>query len=823
MEVGMLDSWIQDVRYGVRGLIHSPGLTAIVVLTIALGIGANGATFSIVNGFLIRPFPAPAPEQLTVLAIGEKNAPLGSSGFSYPEFASFREEAKPLCEVVGQALGGTLSLTSDGRSEGISVSAVTDNYFSGLQIRPAMGRLILPSDGEAPQGEGLLVLGYSYWQRRFRGDPNVVGKSMQLNGGPVTIIGVVPKEFRGSFAGFEMDGYVPFSAVFHGSSSSLSFWSDRRLRMILAMGRLAPGVTISKAQSSFDLIFRRFGEQYPDTDRGLTIRVLPERLARPIPYANNAFILISVLFMALSVLVLLLACTNVANVLMARASVRLREMAIRTALGASRSRLVRQVLTETLLLALVGGVAGLLVAAGANALIDSIHLPNLPLQLNARVDWIVVAYASVVVLATGIFVGLSPAFAASRSDVNVALRQGSPTNTSRHSMHRDLMVVQVAASLTLLIVAGLFIRSLQRAEHLDLGFDPNHVLNVTLDPEQHNYTKAQTIAFYRELERRVRDLPGVAATSLAVSVPIAYFPNKQNVYVEGSHLLPGDRAASILYNRIDPDYFRTMRIGLVYGRTFTESDNATSAPVAIINQMMAKRFWPGSDPVGKRFSTTGESGPFLEVIGVAGDSKYQTIAEDAQSYFYVPLAQNYSSSEVLQTRASIPLDSLGMQVQHAIMDLDPTMPILDIESMQQSLAGATGFFIFRLGAYLAALAGLTGMILAVIGVYGVVSYSVTKRTREIGIRIALGANRLQILTLVVGQGLRLVLGGLAVGWISAWGLGLLMRHLLVGITPNDPVVYAGVSILLATVAVLACGVPARRAAAVDPMVALRQE
>jgi predicted permease len=580
---------------------------------------------------------------------------------------------------------------------------------------------------------------------------------------------------------------------------------------------------MQKAQSSFELIFRRFGEQYPDTDQGLMIRVLPERLARPIPYANNAFILISVLFMVLSVLVLLLACTNVANVLMARASVRLREMAIRTALGASRSRLVRQVLTETLLLALLGGVAGLFVAIGANAVVDSIHLPNLPLQLNAHIDWMVLAYASIVVLATGIFVGLSPAFAASRSDVNVALRQGSPTNTGRHSTHRDLMVVQIAASLTLLIVAGLFIRSLQRAEHLDLGFDPTHVFNVTLDPEQHNYTKAQTIAFYRELERRASNLPGVESASLAVSVPIAYFPNKQNVYVEGSHLLPGDRPASILYNRIDPGYFRTMRVSLVYGRTFTESDNDASAPVAIINQTMAKRFWPGADPIGKRFSTTGESGPFLEVIGVAGDGKYQTIAEDAQSYFYVPLAQNYNSSEVLQIRASASLDSLGTQIQHAIAELDPTMPILDMESMQESLAGATGFFMFRLGAFFAAAAGLTGMILAVVGVYGVVSYSVTRRTREIGVRIALGANRWQILTLVVGQGLRLVFGGLAIGWVSAWGLGLLMRHLLVGITPNDPVVYVGVSILLASVAVLASGVPARRAAAVDPMVALRQE
>jgi predicted permease len=821
----MIENLLSDVRYGLRALRKSPGVTVVVVVTIALGIGANAATFSVVNGFLIRPFPAPSPEQLVVPAIAEKGSPLGARGFSYPEFAAFREQARPVCEAFGQVLGGSAALAVDGRSEAISLSGVTSNYFSALEIKPALGRLILPTDGETPGGLAQLVLGHGYWQKRFHSDAGVIGKSVEINGKPAVIVGVVPKEFRGSFAGFEMEGYVPFSTI-SSAASGAKFWTDRNLRLILAIARLKPGVSIAQLQSSSDVIFGRLAEQYPETDKGFGVRVIQERLARPIPYANNAFIVISALFLALSALVLLLACTNVANILMARSSARAGEMAIRAALGAGRRRRVRQLLTETLLLAALGGIGGLVAAAWSSTLIGSIRLPNLPMRLEAGFDWLVFAYSAGAVLVTAVSVGLSPALAATSSDVNIALRTGGATDpgrTGRHRVHGDLMAVQVAGSLALLVVAGLFSRSLQRAQTMDLGFDPQQVLNVSLDPEQHSYGKAQTIAFYRELERRVRALPGVRSASLASSVPISYFPSRQDVYVEGRRVQAGERPESILFNRVDSEYFETMRIPLLRGRAFRESDDATSAPVAIVNQTMANRFWPGQDPIGERFRTNGESGPFVEVVGVARDGKYRTIGEDPEAYFYVPIAQSYTPALVLQIRGAVAMAVLRRGVEDQIHAVDASMPIGDVETMQESLGGATGLFMFRLGALLAATTGGLGMILAVVGVYGVISYAATKRTREIGIRMALGATPGEILALIVRQGMIVVAAGVATGLAGAWSLSRLMTHLLVGIGASDPAVYGAASVLVAAVALLACWIPARRAARVDPMVALRYE
>jgi predicted permease len=816
---------LQDFRRGLRGMRRSPWLTAVVAITIALGVGANTAIFGLVNGFLIRPLPVPHPEQLTVLAIQEKNSALGALGFSYPGFIAFRQQAAGFCEVFGQALARSPGLTADGRTDQIAMTAVTGNFFSGMGVKAAAGRLILPSEGETPGEQAVLVLGYSFWQKRFGGDRSIVGKQVRINGNPAEIIGVVPKEFHGSFSPFEMDAYVSLSGLFPGSKAP-TFWTDRNMRAILAMGRLRSGVSMAQAQSMFDVISAREAAEFPGTEKGFSVRVLPERLARPIPYANTQVVVISVLFLVLSAVVLLLACANVANILMARALSRARELAIQTALGANLVRLVRQTLTETMLLAALGGSLGVLLGIWLDKLGSSIHLPNFPLHLDSSFDWTAFTYALAVIVFAGILLGLSAALKATTADVNVLLHQGRNRDNrgvGRHRVRVDLTVVQVAGCLTLLIVAGLFIRSVWNAERTNLGFDPEHVLNVTLDPEENGYNTEQTKEFYRDLKLRIQSLPGVQSESLASSVPISSFPSKGSIYLEGQATSSDHPLPPILFNRVDPGYFRTMRVPLPLGREFSDSDSDAAPLVAIVNQTMANRLWPRQQPIGKRFSMTNELGPFLEVIGVAEDGKYQGVAEEPQPYFYLPLAQNYTSLRILQIRSSLPSASLIKQVDEKINAIDRNVSITDTRTMDESLEGGTGFFIFRLGASLAFVIGILGLILAVIGVYGMVAFTVTKRTREIGTRVALGANPYQVVRLVVAQGMKTVLGGAFLGLLSAWIVARMTTHLLVGVSSSDPVVYVAVSVLVCFVGALACYIPARRAARIDPMVALRYE
>jgi len=822
--VHFVDVLIQDLRFGARRLLKSPALSAVIVLTLALGIGANTAIFGVVNGFLLRPLPVSHPEQIVVLAIQQKDAPVGSSAASYPDLVDLRNQADLFSSVFAVVLGQVQVSTRD-RQEQCSVNYVSKGFFSDLGIAPAAGRFFLPNEGETPGEPVLVVLGHSYWQRRFHGDEGIIGRQIRIDGKSATIVGVAPQKFQGMFPIFEMDAYLPLSALAAGDTSR-RFWTNRDWRSALAFGRLKPGVTLAQVQSSLDVITARLAKQYPATDKWYNVRAVPEKLARPIPYANNGFVVISGLFLILAGLVLLLACINVENILLARGAARQREMAIRAALGAGRARLISQTLAECVLLSLFGGAAGALLGLWAGQLMSSIHLKNLPLHLDASFDWRVFAFATAGALGAGLTVGLLPALRASSADVNEVLQERGQQNAAglNHAVVRNFLVIaQVAGSLALLVTAGLFVRSLQKVQGFHLGFDPGHVLNVLVDPHEAGYDQARTIAFYRELESRMAALQGVESASLASYIPMGGWPNKTPLWIDGQTIAPGQHAPTVLFNRVNPAYLATLRVPLLRGRGFSDSDNESAPPVAIINQTMAAHFWPREYAVGKRFSIASEQGPFLEVVGVTADGKYQTLAEDAQPFFYVPLAQNFVSKRALQIRTLAAPESLVPTIEDQIHRLAPDLAIMDLETMNQSLAGAFGFFAFRAAAILAGVLGLIGLTLSVVGVYGVVSFATSQRTREIGIRMALGANSRDVLRLLWKQGVRLVLTGVLVGVVAAWTVARAMTILLAGISVNDPVTYLAVSALLLAVGLVACWIPARRAMRVDPMVALRYE
>ena len=785
---------LQDVRYGVRMLRRWPWLTATVVIALGLGIGVNVAIFSIINGFLLRPLPVRAPAQIVVLASEQTGAPLGAYLFSYPDFSDLRNQTgDAFSELLAYQIGMD-GLSDDGKTNQLELSYVTGNYFSMLGVNPAMGRLILPTDGETHDSAADLVLGYSFWQRRFGGDPEVIGKQVLVHGRLATIIGVVPKEFHGLSSSLEMDGYMPLSlSAGEGAPNELS--TDRKQRRLTVVGRLRPDVNLKQAQSSVNVIANRLAAQYPGADQGFAVGVIPEPLARPVPQPNNAAPVIAGLFVALALLVLILACVNAAHVVLARSTMRQQELRIRAALGATRGRLVRQLLTEASLLVLIGGIVGVMLGQWAvSAIVSIVPASDSAVHLDFALDWRVFAYALIVVAITAIVIGGWPALSISRSNANLAQQAGSRGDTVAAGSHRvrnALVIAQLASSLTLLIVAGLLVRSLAAVKNMRLGFDPENLLSLTVDPSELGYNQSRTDEFYGELETSALALPGVQSVSLAHNVPMIS-NSGDTVYVEGRALMSGQQPPLVLYNIVGPGYFDTMRIPLVAGRDFLASDDSTAPLVAVVNQTMADQFWPNENPVGKRFSTKSATGPVWQVIGVAGNGKYQIITEAPRPYFYAPLAQSYRSMRTLQVRSSVRPEFLASSLQKVVRVLAPDLPIIQLQAMKLSLQNAvTGYFIFRFGASLAAAMGLLGLILAIVGIYGIVSFTAALRTHEIGVRMALGACPRDVLVFILRQGARLVAAGVAVGLFASWLLTRVLLHILIGVSPTDPLTVRG--------------------------------
>ncbi len=820
-----IDSVCRDLRFGFRSLRRNPGFTAAAVLTLSLGIGANSAVFSIVNAVMLRPLPVRDGERLVVVAVsrGIEGAP---ERLSRLDMEDYRSQADAFADMAAYAMGFG-GLVADRTTERVWLTYVSGNYFSMLGLKPAAGRLIRSDEGRVAGADPVLVLSHSYWRRRFSGDPSVVGKVVRLNGRPFTIVGVAPEGFHGTYSFVDFDVFTPLSMIATDPAWGNSWWS-RADGSLIVLGRLKHGLSLPEARASLDVVGHRLAAQHPDTNRNVRPLVFWETHARPEAGAASVLPVAASLFVGLVVLVLLVACLNVAGLLLARGTARARELTLRNALGAGRLRLVQQLVTESLQLALLGGLAGLMLGAWISRIVAGIRLPNdIPIRLDLAFDWRVYVYVGSVVVLSGIVAGLVPAIRASATTAADVLRAGGrmpSAGAGGRRLPRDLVVVaQIAGSLVLLVVAGLFVRSLANAQGIQLGFRPDGVMNFFMNPQEVGYDETRTASFYRDVLLRVRSLPGVESASLAYSMPLGYYNVAQRLETEGQQIVPDEDLPVADYNLVDASYQRTMGLQLLRGRWISQTDDDGKRPVAVVNESLARRLWAGEDPLGKRLRFSDGPGPWLEVIGVTTDGKYGSVLEQPRPFLYVPQSLEYRSLHVLHVRTAGEPQRIAPLVTEAVRQLGPEVPVFDVSSMREAVSGGNGFFLLRIAAACAAALGLLGMVLAVVGLYGVVAYSVGQRTQEIGIRMALGAERRKILAMVVGHGLWLVTTGSVSGVVLALGLARLVGSLLFDVTPHDPLTYGAVGGLLALVGTAACYLPARRATLVDPAVALRGE
>ena len=811
--------WIlwRDIVVAARLLRKTPAFTVAAVLTLALGVGVNTAVFSVLNAVMLRPLPVRDGARLVVLA-DQRSSGEPLRGVSAPDVARYRSiTASVFDEVAGYDVGFvTLSPGADDARR-VLVTWVTGSYFPLLDLKPALGRLLAADDVVAGQNSPIVVLGYSAWQKRFGSDPSVVGRTVRINGRSCTIVGVAPKGFRRTFAFTDAELYLPMT------------WAQGlpELASQHSLTRLRPGVTIEQAQASIDVVAHRLASDEPDDYTGVRIALIPERLARPEEDMARWNALASTLTFGLVSLVLAVAAVNVSNLLLSRASDRRRELAIRAALGAGRGRLVRQLLTESVLLAALGGAAGVVLARWTAMALATIRLPgDKPVYFDFHLDSRVLLYAAAVVLITGLVVGLWPAFQSSRPDVQKALRDDGRRSASgssgAYARARGLLIVaQIAGCFVLLVAAGLFTRSLVEAERISLGFRPAGVLNVGMDLQQLGYDEQRGRNFFDELERRVRDLPAVNDVAFAENVPLGYVQIAEFIDVEGQPRATGQRPLTGV-NWVSPDYFRTMGIRIVDGRGL---DVAEARPAAVINQRFADVVGPGTRSVGRRFSTSGPEGPWIEVVGVTETGKYDFVFEDPQPFVYYPLSQKApgAGGRTLHVLTSLPPEQMIPAVERVIRDLEPDLALFDVMSMERALGGGFGFFLVRIAATFAGMLGLLALSLAVVGLYGVISYTVGQRTHEIGVRMAVGATRHDIARLVLGNGAALVVSGIAVGFGLALLTSRFVAGFLFGVSAHDPMTFMSVVPILAAVAIVACSVPAWRATRVDPVIALRHD
>ncbi len=822
----MMDSLLRDLRYAIRQLLRSPGFTLAAALTLALGIGANTVVFSIVNGLLFRPLPVEQPEGIVGLYATNRRAG-DTRNLSYPEYLDYRDRSRIFSGLAAQQ-GAPLSLAGDERAEMVWSEIVTEDYFSVLRVRPALGRAFLPSDAAGPGSDPLVVLSHRMWLDRFQGDSGVIGRVVRLNGHPFTVVGVAPPGFRGVRRfGFWPDVWVPMlmhAQVMPGSEGILD---DRESTWLIVAGRLRPDLTPGVATAALSDFARRLEQIHPKTNRDRGALLLSGRSGFDDPdfFPTRVLVLSAAVAMSAVGLILLLACTNVANLLLARASARGREIAVRLALGAGRARLVRQFLTESLLLSVIGGGVGVALASWTTEL-QATMVPRLqfPVGFEVSLDRRVLVFGLVLSILTSLLFGLAPGLHAAKSDVTSMLKgQGARAKPSRWGLDlRSLLVVgQVALSLMLLIGGGLFLKSFLSARTLDVGLVRDQRLLLSLDPGLQGYDSTRTRLLYRELLDRVREIPEVSAATLSFPVPLDTYGRNRYVYIEGDASAKDGGTLTIGTSVTAPGYFGVTGTALLQGRDFDDADSARAVKVAIVNQSLAALLGDGRDPIGQEFRLEGPQGDRVRVIGVARDGKYGTIGESPRPYLYLPLSQHPRSWLTLIVRTRSDAAALIPVIRDVVHRLDPDLAPFGVMTMDRHLENALN--VATNSAAFAGAFGLIALLLAVVGIYGLVSYALERRTREVGIRIALGAGARDVLRLVLGKGLGLAALGVSAGLAGALAASRLIGGMLYEVSPTDPSIFVSMSLLLAGVVLVASYLPARRAMRVDPVTSLRSE
>lgn len=816
--------FMQDLRYAARTLRKSPGFTAVAALTLALGIGANTAIFTIIDTLVLNPLPVAKISELA--AINTTQQKMGArSGelqlLSFPNFRDFRERTHSFSHLLAHSNPMAITMTDEGEPRRIFVEVVTSNYFDTLGLRPSMGRFFFSSEDTTPSVAAVAVLGYSAWQNRFGGASDILGRTIKLNNTPFTIIGIGPKGFKGLYAVFGPDIWVPsMMAEQILPAQERNALRDRATPLFTGVGRLKPGITPAQARAEMNTLAAALEKEYPAANQGQTVALRPLTEAAYGP-ERQPLLFGSVLLMAIVGLVLLIACSNVANLLLSRAAARRQEIAVRMALGAGRGRLLRQLLTESVLLGLLGGIIGFLFGYAGCKFLWSLRPAEYAQNLaDLRINPSVFGFAFVVSVVTGLVFGIVPALRSSRASVSEMLKEETRTvgrSRSRIGLANTLLAGQVAISLVLLVVAALFLRSIEHEYTIDPGFDTKHLALFMLYPGQAGYDQPRTEEFYKQVYGRIGSIPGISSVSWASNLPL-WGRKQTGVAVEGQEQRKKSEAISAVVNTIDLNYFSTLGISFVAGRDFTQNDRDISTPVAIVNDTMATEYWPGQDAIGKRLQLP-QGKQFLQVVGVVKTTNYQSLGEAPQACIYIPLRQNYSDSMILYVKTDREPSTSLAAVQNEIRGLDPALPLEDVRTgmkvIDQALWGA------KIGVGLLGVFGLLALGLASIGLYGIMAYSVSQRRREIGVRMALGAGQSDVALFILRQGMTVVFGGITLGGVLAFLLGRALSRFLYGVSATDALSLGGAALVLLTVAFLACYLPARSAAHVDPFVALR--
>jgi len=812
-----MQTLFQDLRFGLRQLLKRPGFTLLAIISMALGIGANTAIFSLVDTVVFRPLPVRHATELQELYGTVQNGTVYTLQ-SYLNYKDYRDRNQVFSGLIAYRIV-VASLSHNGNNERVWGTVVSSNYFDVLGVPPALGRGFLPEEDQTPSSHPVVVLSHGCWQKRFASDPGIVGRTVSLNNVVFTVVGVAPKGFIGTEVAYAPEMWAPLmmGPVIEPGSK----WLEQRdSNNLFVVGRLKPGVAKAQAEASLKALTLELAKEYPAENVGRGLELIPPGLF--IPDIRNSIFAFTAVLTAIGALVLLLACVNLANLLLARATERRKEIAIRLAVGASRARLIRQLMTESVMLSLGGGLFGVLVAAWINQLVRGVNLPiDVALVFDLRIDWRVISFTLALSVVTGLVFSLIPALQSSKPELVPALKdESSMAGFRRSRLRNSLVVAQVSLSLVLLISAGLIVRSLQEAQRMRPGFNPENAVTLSFDVGLQGYDEAKGRAFQRQALERIKALPGIESAAMTDNIPLSLNYNDTSIYLEGQPPASSSELPIAIPTSVSPDYFRTMGIAL-RGRDFAEQEDKVENRVAIVNETFARKFFPGQEAIGKRFNFSGADKPFWEIIGVCGDGKYNTLGEEQKPALFRPQLRDYNTTIALVVRTRNDPRTTLAAMQRELRNLDPTLPLYSVKTLTEHMkiplfparmaAGALGSF------------GVLALVLAAVGIYGVMSYVVAGRTREIGLRMALGAQSGNVRSLILRQGMTLALIGSVIGLAIAFGATRLLKSVLYGVSASDPITFVGVTFLLAIVALLACWLPARRATRVDPMIALRAE